>query len=1107
MTVKAARFQRTRISLAVIILSSLVLSVIAQSVLINPPASVHAQPVAPPSTIAPSTVWGPLFSTSTYASTGDVEIDVNRPGIAVRVEIPREFIEGNQYEPPVISTENDTHFIESNIRNDYYYYSVVDESNHWTYDWRGAPSDGPCFKPNFSLRDPNAPWCVEIWNYLNDPNYRVPMNGFDYCANKYDNGTAGPPGIKYVFSCFSAPKFIRFHNLNAPSVAGIYNFTLFVANQTNSLGYPDFVDAWNTTLHVPVSMRDRPASISGTICDAWFTPRCPTIKGTKGIVYAQDSSGQIVARSFVNDSTGPQGGEFNITGLAPGSYQILGSAGLNPAYDVAYSLTTYPCGGTPACVPQGVTVGVGDHASISLGLNRAPQVCGLIDYQYNGAPLVHPLTDPRSHLPSIGLKVLNITVEAFDPQQPQEVYRNITLSQNNGEDSFTLITGSNVTYVGTDPYGTEFAGLPPSMPFSSSYSLNLNVWITGYVQVKFPTAGNYGSPETVTATVSASPLPGGSTPCPSPSPNPVTMQVGGVISGTIQLYGSGESLETPDQAESRDVLFQHPTDALFGGNILIEALGSGVDSGLRGVAVLNGTLPDGRTCYANSTLSALCKIKVTQVTSSTGIQLELPFTIIGFSEYLNHTWSGVWGEKDYGLPPDPSYSVQVYINGYALNSTNTISVALGQNATMPPSMMRRGGAFQIGVTSYDNRFGTRALQAPQTFQFLNLEIPVRARTYFYDSSLNLVGYVECIIRTGVAQPDKLCRMGLPGQAGSEQNSFTVIFAGQNWSLRGIWFYGDTPTHVGSDIYTIKTYTLGYVWPYGPSQAPNDLLGFAQLFIPLLIGNEISITGPVFGNLESLGTLPENDYAIGQALLNGGLQGALPANLTEGTPTFSLPIFGFGAMINTTQVMTTSVPIVRTGDLEGQGHFFYVAPFAPFAHQMPPTHFACDSPPYFTTNCYFDYGLDNGTYTAQVPEFGFSSHFMQPVPPSTITFNDLFLETGVVMEDIQMGRVVSDPLVTGWANLPAFDIAPLTWVQVTASNSTFTRTVTTLDGRYAGPGALFLPAGTYDITFSQTAYYTSQTHANLQVQWGSQTPIDPPNGPLCPILPPATSCGP
>ena len=1036
MAVKGAGFRWARISLAVFVLSSLLLGVIAQGLVLNPPANVYAQPVDSPATIAPSTVWGPLSGTS-----GDVEIDVNRTGIAVRVEIPREFL-------PLGMAQNDTHFIESNIRSDYYYYSSIDEKNYWTYDWRGAASDGPCFKPNFSLRDPNAPWCIEIWNYL--------------------NGT---------FRTFTPPKFIRFHNLVAPLVAesplaGTYNFTLFVADHTNSLGLPDFVNAWNTTLHVPVSMRDRPGSVAGQICDSWFSPTCPVILGTKGVAYAKDVvSGQIVGRSYVNETTG----SYNITGLAPGQYQILASAGFDPTYDVAYSLTTYPncLVGVQTCNPGLVSILAGQNqGDIVVQLGRAPQVCGLIEYRKGAASLTHSLTG-HPYLPEIGFKVLNITVEGEDSQQ--HVYRNMTLSQNTSSDNFKLMIGSNVNYVGTDPYGTEFAGLPPASS-STSYVLNLNVWITGYLQTNLD-----GSPETVTAKVSASPLTEASTPCSTPFPNPILMQVGGEISGTIQLW-NGQKLETPDQAEASLPLPRPPTDALFGGNILIKAIDhSGI---LRAISVINGTYPNETTIYKDNS--------------------SIPFILFGFTEYFNHTWSGSWDEHDDGLPPDQGYSIQVFIRGYEMQTLNLIQLQLGGNHGGVTIKMVRGGAFQVGVTSYDNRFGTRALQAAQSFLFLNLSIPVRARTYFYDSSGFEVGYVECVIRTGVAQPDRLCRMGRLGQPGSEQNSFTVIFAGQNWDLRDIWFYGDAPTHVGNDTYTIQTYTLGYVWQNGPSQSPNDLLGFAQLSIPLLIGDEIAITGPVFLNLQLLGTLLENDYAIGQALLNGGLSGAVPGNFTEGTSTLSFPIFGFGGMINSTEVVVKGFHIVRLGGLEGQGHFFYVSPEGP--------HLSCD--PIAHTNGYCDYGLDNGTYTAQVPEFGFDWHFMQPVPPSTITFNDLFLETGVVMEDILMAKIVSIS-VLGQADLPAFGLAPLTWVQVTASNSTFTRTIATLDGTYTGPGALFLPAGNYDFTFSQPAYYTTQPPSNqplnLQVQWGMGYPsgytIDPPDGPLCPILPPATTCGP
>ena len=275
-----------------------------------------------------------------------MQINVNRTGIAVRVEIPREFLVG------VITRENDTHFIQSDIRNDYYYYSVVDESQHYSYGWNGTDSNAPCYKPNASIYDPNAPWCVEIWNYL--------------------NGT---------FKTFTAPKFVRFIGLTAPSVAGVYNFTLFVADHTNQLGLPDFVNAWNKTFQVPISMNDNPATITGTICDAddpqnfQVHPICPPILA-KGVVYAQNENTGQVARAYVNQTTG----FFNLTGLAPGNYSIQGSAGI--FHGVAYSFSSPGCTNAPGC-EYIVQYSQQRRRYIDrwgqLPLTRSPQVCGLIN--------------------------------------------------------------------------------------------------------------------------------------------------------------------------------------------------------------------------------------------------------------------------------------------------------------------------------------------------------------------------------------------------------------------------------------------------------------------------------------------------------------------------------------------------------------------------------------------------------------------------------------------------------------------------------------------------------------------------------------------------------
>ena len=926
---------------------------------------VHAQPSSGVGALAPSTNWGPLFGTS-----GDVQINIDRAGIAVRVEIPREFLQG------VISTENDTSFIQTDIRNDFYYYNVIDESNHWTYAWRGAPSDGACFKPDFSLRDPNAPWCVEIWNYLD---------------GKWLN--------------FTTPKFVRFRNLSAPSVAGIYNFTLFVANRTNSIGYPDFVHAWKSTLFVPVSMSDDPAAITGSICDADVS--CALILHDKGIVYARNVNTGQIARAFVNETTG----RFNVTGLAPGSYVVQASAGV--VNGVAYSLSDPQLAQTQ--VSYGAVTDIG-----ALHLHRAPQVCGQISYEkFPGSPLAHSFSD-HPYLRTVlgsgpGLK-LNITVEATDSQGHTYRYENTSLDT--GGDSFLITTGSNVTYVGTDPYGTEFAGLPPVT--SGSYPLTVKVWMTGYVQA-------------LSEVVTVSNAPGSSFPitCNQVAPNPVVMRVGGIITGTIQLWNL-VATESPNQAKT--TLGVTSPDLLFGGNILIEAYDhSGL---LRGV-VVNGTIP-----------------------TLTGDVNSLRFYVIGFSEYANHTWSGVWDEKDYGLPEDQAYSLQVFIRGYEQASTSVVSLPQGGNSTVTVRMVR-GGLFSVSAGSYDNRFGTRAIQAPVPWRFLNLSIPVRARIYFYDSGGRTTGFVERLMATGI-----------PNGVGA--NSFSVLFSGQNWSIREIWFYGFVPTHITNDTYSIKAYTLGYV-QLRPVSVGNILTGFSISRVELLIANDIDITGPIFANPNALTNTTEHDHAIGEAFGNGGLAGALPANVSANVPTLSLQISGFGAWEN-----VTCTPEPCKLFFLGQGHFFYVSPDG---------------------SRFFDYGLDTGKYTAQIPEFGFNFHFMQTVPPRPVTFTDLSQEQGFGLNLLAMGRIIGglfapNELVTGWVRSTPPPVVPLSWVQVQAINTTFSRSVPTLDGEYTGVGALFLPEGVYNITFT-VAFYEPQTKSGVFIGWGGSLSVLPPDGPLCP----------
>jgi len=979
-------------SLTAILLLGMLVPLLDVSIL----PAVNAPPAPNSAALAPTKYWGPFFTTS-----GDVQIDVNRTGIAVRVEIPREFLDG------VITQENDTHFIQSDIRNDYYYYSVVDESRHWSYGWNGTDSDAPCYKPNFSIYDPTAPWCVEIWNNL--------------------NGT---------FKTFTPPKFVRFIGLNTPSVAGVYNFTLFVADHTNQLGLPDFVNAWNKTFQVPVSMNDNPASITGTICDSdnhAIPGICPTILA-KGVVYARNINTGQESRVYVNQTTG----FFNLTGLAPGDYVIQGSAGI--FHGVAYSFSRADCTNSPGCsyivhnLNRGSSISMGD-----LPLARSPQACGSIEYYQSPSltHLSHSLSD-HPYLKNAGIKTLNITVEATDQQGHVYRYQNVSLDL--ASDSFTIITGGGVKYVGLDPYGTEFAGLPG---IAAAYPLNVTVWITGYLQ---------SVSEFVRGRTPAGQAPPFCTNIVSPSP--IVMKTGGVITGTIQLLGAppinGIRPETPHDGEV--TLGLVPTDALFGGNILIQAWDH--TGTLRGITVLNGTLPDGRTCYASPALSPLCKIKIISPTT-------IRFFIIGFSEHYNRTWSGTWGLKDTGLPQDQGYQLTVFMRGYEQVATSPFALLGGGNQSVTIQMVR-GGAISVGVFSWDNRPGGRSLQALQPFRFISLPYPARARIYFYSSAGLTVGYVERLMRLGV--PNGL----------ATPSSFTAVFAGQNRSPREIWFYGDEPTHLTNDTYTVKAYTLGYVQQIQDISTHVDLAGFATVLIALLLGNEIDLVTPVFSQPTLFGNLPEHDHGVAETYL-GSLTGAVPANMTEGAPSIDFPIFGFGGM-------------VQDKTFNGQGHFFYV------------TH---------DGTRYFDYGLDVGNYTTQVPEFGFNRHFT-PLDTVLTTFTDLFLEQGSVLEIISMARIISSTTpVQGWigGGGSVGAVIPLSWVTVQARSGTISRSVPTLDGFYDGPGAINLPGGTYNITFS-VAFYQPQTALNIPVQWGGDYVVLPPSGFLCPIVDPSvcTSSG-
>jgi hypothetical protein len=960
-----------------------------------------------------------------------VRVDIDRPGIAVRVEIPREF--GSS-----IFGENDTSFVESDIANDYYYINVVDEARHWSYDWNRTVSDGPCFKPGFAFYDQNAPWCVEVWNYLNNS-----------------------------FLNFTAPKFVKL-NLVAPRIAGMYNFTIYVADHVNVFGYPDFVHAWNKTLLIPVSMRDNPTWINGTIRDCYVSPFSIPIL-TKGVAYAIDNATGRVARAYVNETDGT----FSLTGLdrSVDQYFIAASAGIYREPDGslwAFSLTPYQINGGM----------VGTRDTVGICLKRAPQIWGTIAYflsPLGSIPVPRSLTD-HPWLTDVGFRVLNVTVEATD--STGHVYRNQTVSTNSTTDDFNMITGIGENYTGLnalgspDPYGTTFAGLPQTEIFT------FRAWISGYTMK-----------DVVPTTVTVFP-PCGDVACGPPntgvSPS-IRMWTAGMINGTITLnhcsacsVGSQYSAQTPNQAELN--LPNTPvTQKLYGGNVVIEAYDH--TGTLRGIAAINHTLADGKTGFADS--------------------VSIPFFIIGFSEFYNRssTFAGSdavfhgndpsrlipqcaapgvdWCWKDYGLD-EGQYTLKVYIRGYEMlpGLLPTVFVPAGQASSHVNATMVEGAAISVVTTSYDNRPGTRVIQAQLPWRFLNLSIPVRARIYFYDPNSYAIGYEERLMITGIPTPPN----------GVELYNFKVIFAGQNWSMRDILFFGWRPSHVSGGNYTLNGYTLGYVH-YTPGLGvliTTSLGALSQARLALLYGNAIGVTGVLE---EGPGTIfipiPEHQHVIAEANLGAGLGlgGAMIQNLTAGFASpLELPIYGFGAM-------------ELNRSLTGLGHFFYVPRSERLLSQC--NNFGFNQTDF---NHCFDYGLDKGNYYPGIPEFGFERHFtvFEKTTPA-VSFDDLFLaqdafSTLVLMAEIRENRAVVGASCDG-------DNVPLSWIQVLATSLGPSRSTPTLDGTFT----LFLRADSdYSLTFYLTPLYPQQPLPGISLQnlgWGSVTPILPPDG----LIPESSVC--
>jgi len=749
---------------------------------------------------------------------GDIEVNVTVPGYAVKIEIPREFVP--------VSAENDTSFVWSTITEDYWYYNVTDASQHFPYD-------------------PNAPWYVIIWSWN--------LTGF------------------------APPQIVRFKDMVAPRLAGLYNVTIFVSTSLSAARRPIFSETPDNTLTILVCGSRDWATVYGYLKDA--EPDSLIVK-TKGIVYAVNfDTGERVARALVNVTTG----YFNLTGLRPGRYSFEASAGYFPTTDFAYVVTDqsnwYP---TPIPLAERQTL------YMNMSVYRGARISGEIRYQDRLGNPIRSLDHPW--LVSLGYSakgILNWTVEAYDSKGKLVA---IDFGNTIGleTDPFRLIVGKGRKYVGADPVGTEFCGIG-----IETYSLTAQVF--AYVQryAVLPVQINQKVQDAF---------------------REIYLKTGGVISGTIRFVNPKVGplvLETPREAELR--VCQTATGMLFGGHVLVEAYRL-PDWSLKGIFVLNGTDASGVTVYADRT--------------------SIRFYILGFNEYYNRTYSGVWRQKDYGLD-EGSYNVKVHVRGYVQAASWDVTLGLGLNQTMTPADMKAGGAIKTVLASGIAWPCTMVMQKAAEWIWLEEGfIGYRARIYYYDEAGVSLGYTEKLIASGVP--------------GVTSTTLTTIFTGMNYDLHEVIYWGEIATAISPGMYSLKAFAYGYVQASWPTVYVEYYCAPARII--MLIGCRVDVTavltraGLFYGLVEDV-SYRADVFNKGVSLVGGAI-----GNATVGMMNMNFSCWGFG----------------------GVGHFFFVTPDG---------------------TRHYDYGLGKGDFTLYLRRFGYHYRFEQT--QVSFSFACLNLEVGHV----------------------------------------------------------------------------------------------------------------
>jgi len=761
---------------------------------------------------------------------GDIEVNVTVPGFAVKIEIPWEFIP--------VSAENDTSFVWSTITEDYWYYNVTDMRQHFPYD-------------------PNAPWYVIVWSWN--------LTGF------------------------TPPRIVRFKDMVAPSLAGLYNVTIYVSTSLSPMRKPIFAAKPTENMTILVCRSRDWATVRGYIMDPEVPPNGVVVRA-KGVVYAFNiETKEREARALVNATTGL----FNLTGLRPGSYFFEACAGYFPETGFAYAVTNQS-----QWYPNPISLSWNQSMTMTMYVDRGARISGAIKYQRPGIvgeipSLSHPW------LVSLGysaMGILNWTVEVRDTNG-KLIAMNFSNTLNlPGGDPFFLVVGKGRKYVGADPVATEFCGIGLG-------TYNLTAYVFAYVQK-----------EPVTPLIQI--IQKG-----QDASRDIFLKTGGVISGTIRFVQprtTGVVLETPRQAELR--VLGTTSGALFGGHILVKARRIS-DQSLRGIFVRNGTSMSGVTLYADEN--------------------SIRFHILGFNEYYNRSYSGVWREKEYGLD-EGTYNIRVQVRGYTQTTEWIVNLGLGSNQTGYVNL-EAGGAIRTTLVSGIGWPCTMHMQMAAEWITLRELSLYRARVYHYGDDGVEYGYAEKIIELG--QPDV------------QNTTLTTVFSGMNYDLADVIFWGYVPTTISPMMYVLKAFTYGYVQANWPSIYVEYYCATARII--MLVGCEVKITG---------------------VLMKGGVFYRLVenvsyrANLLDEGGTF------VGGQIGGASVGASNIVFSCRG-FGGRAHFFFVTPEG-------------------IRHC--DYGIGKGNFTLYLQRFGYLYRFEQI--RITFSFNCMNSLVGYVSRILLLNKI-------------------------------------------------------------------------------------------------------